>query len=113
MGELLESFIAQFENDKLDLNLKELLSNDERIEWETLVKAFNEIEVMDIANTTKKIPKMYKLDRWQDMAILAYIKTLELMIMNVKNSGQMGDMPPEIGEHAPQQHDPYSGSMFG
>ena len=57
---------------------------------------------------------MYKLERWQDMAILAYIKTLELMIMNVKASGQLGDMPPELGGHTePQQHDPYSGSMFG
>jgi len=111
MGELLESFIAQFENDKLDLNLKELLSDDERIEWETLVKAFNEIEIMDIANTTKKIPKMYKLTRWQDMAILAYIKTLELMIMNVKASG-MKDMPPEL-TGIPKTSDPYSGSMFG
>ena len=102
MGELLEGFISQFDNDEDNVNLDKLMSTDERLEWETLVKCFNDINIVDIAKTVKNIPKVYKLSRNQDLAILAYIKTLEMMVAVARDN---------IGTI--EGRTDYDGSMFG
>ena len=98
----MEGFISQFDNDEDNVNLDNLMSTDERLEWETLVKCFNDINIVDIAKTVKNIPKVYKLNRYQDLAILAYIKTLEMMVAVARDN--MG---------AVAERTDYDGSMFG
>ena len=98
----MEGFISQFDNDEDNVNLDNLMSTDERLEWETLVKCFNDINIVDIAKTVKNIPKVYKLNRYQDLAILAYIKTLEMMVAVARDN--MG---------AVEERTDYDGSMFG
>jgi len=110
MGKLLEEFIAQFDNDASNVDLSGLMSDEERIEWETLVKVYNDIEIVDIANTVKKIPKVYKLNRNQDLAVLAYIKVLEMMVRVARDSMGIEGMPPNFTK--PSSSD-YDGSMFG
>ena len=110
MNELIESFLKLAEENEAALSVESLLSEEERFEWETLVKAFDSIDVMNVGRDLKKIHKTYKLERWQEMSILAYVKILEMMIRRAKESGAMDALSQDM---QPPERDDYSGSMFG
>ena len=112
MNELIESFLKLAEDKDTTLSVESLLSEDERFEWETLVKAFDSIDILNVGKDLKKIHKTYQLERWQEMSILAYVKILELMIRRAKESGAMDMMNDLPNPTDPTQTD-YSGSMFG
>ena len=111
MNELLESFMKLAEDNETALSIESLMSEDEKFEWETLVKAFDSIDVMNVGRDLKKIHKTYQLERWQEMSTLAYVKILEMMIRRAKESGAMDTLTPP--DAAPPTRDDYSGSMFG
>ena len=98
------------EQDETALSVESLMNEEERFEWETLVKAFDSIDVMNVGRDLKKIHKTYQLERWQEMSILAYVKILEMMIRRAKDSGAMDALPPDV---KPPSKEEYSGSMFG
>ena len=110
MNELLESFMKLAEDNETALSIESLMSEDEKFEWETLVKAFDSIDVMNVGRDLKKIHKTYQLERWQEMSVLAYVKILEMMIRRAKESGAMDALGPDM---QPPTKDDYSGSMFG
>ena len=110
MNELIEGFLKLAEDNETALSVESLLSEEERFEWETLVKAFDSIDIMNVGRDLKKIHKTYKLERWQEMSILAYVKILEMMIRRAKESGAMDSLSPDM---QPPKRDDYSGSMFG
>ena len=112
MNELLESFMKLAEDNETALSIESLMSEDEKFEWETLVKAFDSIDVMNVGRDLKKIHKTYKLERWQEMSILAYVKILEMMIRRAKESGAM-DMMDDIKPTTKTNKTEYNGSMFG
>ena len=111
MNELIERFLEMAKDDEASLSIESLMSEEERFEWETLVKAFDSIDVMNVGRDLKKIHKTFKLERWQEMSILAYVKILEMMIRRAKESGAMDSLTPPDSE--PPTRDDYSGSMFG
>ena len=111
MNELLKSFIEAAENKDEVLSVEKLLTEEERFEWETLVKAYDSIDIMHVGKDLKKLYKTYQLKRWQEMSILAYVKILELMMSRAKEAGALDmidDMAPK-----PSDHVEYDGSMFG
>ena len=110
MNELIEGFLKLAEDNETALSVESLLSEEERFEWETLVKAFDSIDIMNVGRDLKKIHKTYQLERWQEMSILAYVKILEMMIRRAKESGAMDALSPDM---QPPERDDYSGSMFG
>jgi len=110
MNKLLDSFLSIAESDEKNLSVEGLLTEEERLEWETLVKALDSIDVLNVGKDLKKISKMYQLNRWQEMSILAYIKLLEMMMMRAKDSGAM-DMINDMNT-SPTTID-NSGGMFG
>ena len=110
MNELIEGFLKLAEDNETALSVESLLSEEERFEWETLVKAFDSIDIMNVGRDLKKVDKTYKLERWQEMSILAYVKILEMMIRRAKDSGAMDVLPPDV---KPPSKEEYSGSMFG
>ena len=112
MNELIESFLKLAEDNETQLSIKTLMSEDEVDEWETLVKAFDSIDIMNVGKDLKKIHKTYRLNRWQELSILAYIKILELMIKRAKESGAMDAMT-DLQDSNPSNKTDYSGSMFG
>ena len=112
MNELLESFMKLAEDNETALSIESLMSEDEKFEWETLVKAFDSIDVMNVGRDLKKIHKTYQLERWQEMSILAYVKILEMMIRRAKESGAM-DMMDDIKPTTKTNKTEYDGSMFG
>jgi len=92
MGKLLDGFIAQYDDEGSSISLKDLMSEKELVEWELMVKVFNELEIAAIGPTLRKIAKFYKLERWQEMSILALVKVMEMMLSNAK------DRMDEVGE---------------
>ena len=110
MNELIEGFLKLAEDNETALSVESLLSEEVRFGWETLVKAFDSIDIMNVGRDLKKIHKTYKLERWQEMSILAYVKILEMMIRRAKESGAMDALSPDM---QPPERDDYSGSMFG
>ena len=112
MNELLESFMKLAEDNETALSVESLMSEEERFEWETLVKEFDSIAIMNVGRDLKKIHKTYKLERWQEMSILAYVKILEMMIRRAKESGAM-DMMDDIKPTTKTNKTEYDGSMFG
>ena len=111
MNELLKSFLKLAESKDSKLSIEELMSEDERFEWETLVKAYDSIDIMNVGKDLKKISKTYQLSHWQEMAILAYVKILELMMTRAKDAGAL-DMMNDIKESPPHKID-NTGGMFG
>ena len=110
MNELLKSFLEAADNKEEVLSVEKLMTEDERFEWETLVKAYDSIDIMHVGKDLKKISKTYQLKRWQEMSVLAYVKILEMMIKRAKDAGAL-DLMEDI---KPSQTDiDYSGSMFG
>ena len=110
MNELLKSFIEVAESEEKILSVEKLLTEDERFEWETLVKAYDSIDIMNVGRDLKKIAKTYHLKRWQEMSLLAYVKILELMMVRAKETGAL-DMMDEMNPS--DEKADYSGSMFG
>ena len=113
MNKLLKSFLEVADIKEETLSVEKLLTEDELFEWETLVKAYDSIDIMNVGRDLKKIAKTYQLNRWQEMSILAYVKILELMIMRAKDAGAM-DMMNELNpSDDPEKQVDYKGSMFG
>ena len=110
MNEMLDGFLKAAQNKDKALEVKSLMSKDEQIEWEILVKAMDTIDIMHIGECLEKISKTYQLKKWQEMSILAYVKVLEMMVRQAKEN-----TPEAFSPEAPQppKHDSYTGSMFG
>ena len=111
MNKLLKSFLEAADNKEEVLSVEKLMTEDERFEWETLVKAYDSIDIMHVGKDLKKISKTYQLNRWQEMSVLAYVKILEMMMMRAKDAGaldMMEDMTPTTTDKIE-----YDGSMFG
>ena len=93
MNEMLEGFLRKAKDDESQLDLKELMTADESLQWEILVKAMDSIDIMNIGRDLEKITKTYQLEKWQEMSILAYVKVLEIMVKAAK-------------EHSPESFKP-------
>jgi len=105
MAELLNSFLQQMQDDSSTVDIKSALSTEELLNWETLVKVFDEIEMDNIAISIEKVNQRYKLERWQEISVLSYIKLLEMMVERMKHlKGAVDDLDNVEG---------YNGSMFG
>ena len=114
MNELLKSFLEMAEQKGDALSVESLLSEDERFDWETLVTAYDSIDIMNVGRDLKKISKTYQLSRWQELSILAYVKILEMMIRRAKDAGALDMMNPPLPQKGEDPSDtPYTGSMFG
>jgi len=111
MTEIIEGFLEMVAGKEAQLSIQDLLTEDELFEYETLVKAMDSIDVMHVGRDLTKITKTYKLKRAQQVAIMAYVKTLEMMIKRAKDSGAIDMMKDALP--VPENNTDYSGSMFG
>ena len=55
MNELIEGFLRLAEDNETALSVESLMSEEERFEWETLVKAFDSIDIMNVGRDLKKV----------------------------------------------------------
>jgi len=111
MTEIIEGFLDMVAGENTHLSIQDLLTEDELFEYETLVKAMDSIDVMHVGRDLTKITKTYKMNRSQQVAVMAYVKTLEMMIKRAKESGAIDMMKDALP--VPENNADYSGSMFG
>ena len=78
MDNLLEGFLQLAKGNEKNLSMEELLTEEEKFEWETLVKAMDSIDILNVGKDLEKVAKTYKLQRWQELSLLAYVKLLEM-----------------------------------
>tara|TARA_Y100001963_G_C6688458_1_gene403420 strand:- start:471 stop:797 length:327 start_codon:yes stop_codon:yes gene_type:complete len=108
MAKLLEAFLEQLVNEGSTIDIKSELSSKELLNWETLVKIFDEMDMENIALSVEKVNQRYKLERWQEISVLAYIKLLEIMVARMQGmQGALSKLDKVSGS------EPYDGSMFG
>ena len=114
MKSIIEEFLKMAEGKSELLSLQSLLSEEELFTYETMVKAMDSIDIMHVGRDLKKIIRTYKMTREQEIALMAYVKTLELMIKRARDTGAMDMMKDAISKPPTKDNSAeYSGSMFG
>ena len=67
-NDLLEGFLAQYDNEDGVLSLKDLMTEEQIDDWELLVKVFNELEISELGPNLKKVAKQYNLQMARDVS---------------------------------------------
>ena len=111
---MLDDFLKSAENKSKGLNVGSLMNDEEKLQWEILVKAMDSIDIMHIGDCLERISKTYQLQKWQEMSILAYVKVLEIMVKAAKeNSPESFKSLSEQKPESEKEQEKYTGSMFG
>ena len=89
---ILEDFISLIDSDEKKVNIVDLFEdNEERLRWEKMVEIFEEIQIDNVTSGLKSVAEKYKLNRQEEINILAYVKFLELMIARMHMMKEMED----------------------
>ena len=82
---ILEDFIQMVDSEDKKVDIVDLFKDkDEQLRWEKLVEVFDTIQIDNISNGLHEVAEKYKLNRDEEIAVLAYVKFLELMVMKMK-----------------------------
>ena len=110
---MIDAFIKMMEDDAKDIDIKELFKNKkELIKWEKMVHVFETIQIDNVSEGLKEINLKYKLNRQEELVILAYVKFLELMVYKVNLAKDM-IMKDKGDDESTTKAKSYSGSMYG
>ena len=110
---MIDAFIKLMEDDSKNIDIKELFKNKkELIEWEKMVHVFETIQIDNVSEGLKEINLKYKLNRQEELMILAYVKFLELMVYKVNLAKDM-IMKDKGDDEKTTKAKSYSGSMYG
>ena len=112
MGELIDGFLELANGDGDILSIAELMSPEDLDKWELLLKCFTELHVTTVSKDLKRISKFYKLEKWQEISILALIKMMELMVKEATEQGITESGEKHMLDVKPMNRE-YDGSMFG
>ena len=89
---ILEDFISLIDSEETKVNIIDLFEdNDERLRWEKMVEIFEEIQIDNVTSGLKSVSQKYKLNRVEEINILAYVKFLELMIAKMSMMKDIDD----------------------
>ena len=78
------------EDDSENIDIKELFKNKkELIVWEKMVHVFETIQIDNVSEGLKEISMKYKLNRQEELMILAYVKFDESTTKAKSYSGSM------------------------
>ena len=85
--DILESFIKLLDEEDERVDIKDLFNNKEEItRWEKLVSVFTSINIDNVPTNLKEVYDTYKLDREEQITILAYVKFLEIMVIGAEQA---------------------------
>tara|TARA_R110000765_G_scaffold334923_1_gene425254 strand:- start:289 stop:624 length:336 start_codon:yes stop_codon:yes gene_type:complete len=88
--DILESFIKLIDEEDERVDIKDLFKSKEEINrWEKLVNVFTSITIDSIPTNLKEVYDTYKLDRQEQITILAYVKFLELMVTGAEHAKEI------------------------
>ena len=72
---ILEDFISLIDSEETKVNIIDLFEdNDERLRWEKMVEIFEEIQIDNVTSGLKSVSQKYKLNRVEEINILAYVR---------------------------------------
>jgi hypothetical protein len=111
MGSLLETFANAIENpepEQDNIVMNSFMSEEDRTSWEKLTEVFDSIDILHVGRDVVKIAQKFKTNHEEDIAILAYVKVLEMMVKRAKDVQKIA-INPNQGRKEPE----YDGSMFG
>jgi len=110
---MIDAFIKLMEDDSKNIDIKELFKNKkELIVWEKMVHVFEAIQIDNVSEGLKEINLKYKLNRQEELMILAYVKFLELMVYKVGLAKDIV-MKDKSDDESTTKAKSYSGSMYG
>ena len=88
--DILENFIKLIDEEDERVDIKNLFKNKEEINrWEKLVNVFTSITIDSITTNLQEVYDTYKLDREEQITILAYVKFLEIMVTGAEQAKEL------------------------
>ena len=101
---MLKEFVELIDSDEEMVDIKELFTTADRRKWEKWIDIFETIQIDRVASGLKEVSETYKLNKTEEITILAYTKFLELMIAKVELAGRMDkETRKGIGKDSPSR----------
>jgi hypothetical protein len=101
---MLKEFVELIDSDEEMVDIKNLFTTADRRKWEKWIDIFETIQIDSVASGLKDVSETYKLNKTEEITILAYVKFLELMIAKVELAGRMDkEMKEAVGKHSPSR----------
>jgi len=105
---MLKEFVKLVDSDDEIVDVKNLFTKADKRKWEKWIEIFESIRIDNVAVGLKQVSETYKLNKTEEITVLAYVKFLELMINSV---GRMEkEMKEGIGKEAVT---PVNNRMYG
>ena len=80
---MLKEFVELIDSDEEMVDIKELFTTTDRRKWEKWIDIFETLRIDNVASGLKDVSETYKLNKTEEVTVLAYVKFLELMINSV------------------------------
>ena len=80
---MLKEFVSLVDSKDEIVDVASLFSKAELQKWEKWIEIFESIRIDNVAIGLKQVSKTYKLNKTEEVTVLAYVKFLELMISSV------------------------------
>ena len=96
---MLSEFVKLIDSDDEIVDVKDLFNVRDKRKWQKWIDIFETIQIDSVARGLKDVSETYKLNKTEELTILAYVKFLELMIAKVETVGRMDkEMKKGIGK---------------
>ena len=96
---MLSEFVKLIDSDDEIVDVKDLFNVRDKRKWQKWIDIFETIQIDKVAVGLKEVSETYKLNKTEEITILAYVKFLELMIAKVETAGRMErEMKESIGK---------------
>ena len=96
---MLKEFVSLVDSKDDIVDVANLFTKAEVKKWEKWIEIFESIRIDNVAVGLKQVSETYKLNKTEELTILAYVKFLELMIAKVETVGRMDkEMKKGIGK---------------
>ena len=106
---MLKEFVELVDSDDEIVDVKNLFTKADKRKWEKWIDIFETLRIDNVANGLKDVTKTYKLNKTEEVTVLAYVKFLELMINSVGRM-EMKEMKEGIGKETVS---PVNDRMYG
>ncbi len=80
---MLKEFVKLVDSDDEIVDVKNLFTKADKRKWEKWIDIFETLRIDNVASGLKDVSETYKLNKTEEVTVLAYVKFLELMINSV------------------------------
>lgn len=80
---MLKEFVDLVDSDDEIVDVANLFSKADKRKWEKWIDIFETLRIDNVASGLKDVSETYKLNKTEEVTVLAYVKFLELMINSV------------------------------